>query len=231
MKKVCSLLCALALFLGLTACGGSLTALDAADYVQGLLDATYLGLFDEDYLKRVDITEEEARTSYKNGLDVEYAYFTHYFDMNTEYLTEQTRTAIVALLADIYQHANYQVGTAARAEDGFTVEVTVRPIDIIPMVVENDMEDYSAAFAASYADTDQAAVTAMSAIEQDAFWTVYENDWANGVVELFRGRMEELDHLEARTVTARFRPDEDGCYTISHDDLASIDALILAYSR
>lgn len=231
MKKVFSFLCALSLLLGLTACGSrGLTALDAADYVKGLLDETYLGLFHEGYLESVGITEEEARANYENGLEVEYEYFTYYFDMNTEYLTEETHAAVVDLLADIYQHSKYQVKTTTKHDDGFVVEVVVEPIDIIPLVVENYMEGYSAAFAASYADIDQAAVAAMSETEQDAFWTVYENDWANGVVELFRAHMEELGHLEAETIMAQFKPDDEGLYCLSDNDFSNIDALILAYS-
>ena len=231
MRKGFALLCALCLLLGLAACGGrGLTALDAAEHVQGLLDVTYLGVYDEGYLKSVGITQEQAQADHESGLEVEYEYFTYCFDMNTDYLTGQTHDAIVALLADIYQHSDYEVGTVTKQEDRFTIEVSIAPIDIIPLVVERDMEAYSAAFADAYAHTDQAAVAAMSAVEQDAFWTAYENDWAMGVVELFRARLDELGHLEQVSVTVQFGPDEEGVYTISDKDFSAIDARILAYS-
>ena len=228
MKKVLSLVSAFALALSLTSCGGSgLTAMDAADYVQGLLDATYLGVFHQEYLAGVNLTEEEAQTNYENGLEVEYEYFTYYFDISTDDLTEQTHNAIVDLLADIYQQSAYQVKTVSRMDDGFVVEVVVEPIDIIPLVAENYMEAYSADFATNYADVDLAAI---GEVEQEAFRLTYENDWATGIVELFRAHLDELGHLEGESILAQFLPNEDGAYCLSDADFSNIDALVLAYS-
>ena len=54
LKKFLAAACGLLLILPLSACGGGgLSAEDAAVYVQGLLDETYLGVFEEDYLKLV----------------------------------------------------------------------------------------------------------------------------------------------------------------------------------
>ena len=228
MKKLISLLCAGVMALSLTACGGSgLTAMDASDYVRGMMDLTYYGTSDPDYLKRVGITEEEGRADYEKGLDVEYRYFARYFDMDTELLTEQTWEAIVDLLADFYRQAKYEVKPGSKSGEGFAVEVVVEPIAIIPHVVNTYMEDYSAEFAAVYANIDWSLI---SPEEEDAFWLTYENGWAMGIVELFREHEGELDYLEPQRVSVEILPDEEGVYSLGESDFANLDALILAYS-
>lgn len=231
LKKLFAALTALVLTLSLTACGGGgLTTQDASDYLQGLLDATYLGQFSETYLESVDLTEAEARESYEKGLDVAYRYLAKNFQFSEEYVSEDTRQAATDLLAEIYTHARYRVDTATKTDKGFTLELSIQPIDLIPLVVEKYMEDYSNAFAAKYADTTQADVAAMPAGEAEAFWTAYENDWAMGIVELLNTHMNELDHQQPVSLLVQLTADEDGYYTIPDTDFANLDYLILAYT-
>ena len=61
MKRSIALCLVLVMALTLTACGGGVTAKDATALVQGNLDEIYLGKFDPEYLKLVDITEADAR--------------------------------------------------------------------------------------------------------------------------------------------------------------------------
>ena len=57
----------LALFaLLLTGCGG-VTADDAKAYIQGCLDAAYLGQYNQDYLDLIGITAEEAEEKILEG--------------------------------------------------------------------------------------------------------------------------------------------------------------------
>ena len=232
MKKFLAAACGLLLACSLTACGGGggLTVDDAALYVKGLLDETYLGVFDEDYLELVDLTEEEAQETYQKGLEVSYQYLSKNFQFDEAYVTNETRQEAVELMAEIYSHARYRVGDAVKTGDGFTLEVTVHPIDLIPLVVEKYMEEYSASFSQKYADTTREEVEALPAAEAEAFWTRYENDWAMGVVELFRTHLGELDHLEPVSLIVRVEPDEDGYYTLPDADFANLDYLILAYT-
>ena len=78
MKKVLLILLSLALMLSLTGCGGLWDLLgDESDriaaYIQGYLDLTYKGQFNEDYMEELDLTEEdmqerEYRLMYPDGL-------------------------------------------------------------------------------------------------------------------------------------------------------------------
>ena len=60
VHRVTAWLLACTLALGLAACG-DITPEDAETYIQGLLDASYLGQYDQDYLDLAGITEEESR--------------------------------------------------------------------------------------------------------------------------------------------------------------------------
>ena len=231
LKKFLAAACGLLLACSLTACGGGgLTAEDAALYVKGLLDETYLGVFDKDYLALVDLTEEEAEETYRQGLEVSYQYLSKNFQFDDAYVTDETRQEAVDLMAEIYSHARYQVGEAVKTGDGFPLEVTVQPIDLIPLVVEKYMGEYSDTFSQKYADTTREEVDALPADEAEAFWIQYENDWAMGVVKLFRTHLGELDHLEPVSLIVRVEPDEEGYYTLSDTDFANLDYLILAYT-
>ena len=52
----------------LTGCGGGMTADDAKEYAQAVLDASYKGEFDS-YMELTDSTEEEAREMYEGNVD------------------------------------------------------------------------------------------------------------------------------------------------------------------
>lgn len=228
MKKLLAALLTLPFLL--TACGGGgLTTFDAQDYLKGLLNATYLGQFDPDYLAQVDLTEEEARAAYEEGLELEYGYFSSFFRFDEACLTDETRQSAKDLLAELCGQARWEVGAASKSDGGFTVEVTVRPVDLIARVSEQYMPAYAEAFRAKYAGTTQGDLEAMPEEERTAFLAAYENDWATGVTELLRSHLSELDYLEPVSLLVRFLPDEEGYYSIPDTDFANLDALILAY--
>lgn len=230
MKKWLTGLIAVTLSLSLTACGGGgLTAFDATNYMQGLLDETYLGVYDPDYLTSVDIDEEQAEETYQKSLAVEYEYFAENFKFSTEDLTEETKQATLDLLAELYKHARYEVKPAARTDDGFTVEIVVQPVNLIALVADQYMEGYSADFNAAFSATTQEQLAAMTEPEYAAFMTEYENTWASGIVALFQSHLDELGHLAPQSIIVSFKPDSEGYYAISDNDFANVDALILAY--
>lgn len=229
-KRVTGLSAALALSLTLSACSSGLTTLDATAYVQGLLDETYLGQFDQDYLAMVGLEESEAQASYEASLEVEYEYFASNFQFDEDYITEETHSATLALLADLYQRARYDVQPAQKTDNGFTVEVVVQPVSLIPLIVEEYMEDYTESFNQTYESVTADQLGELSQEEYEAFLTRYENDWAMGILDLFEEHKSELSHQEKTAVIVKVTPDSEGYYSLSDNDFANIDALILAYT-
>ena len=84
MKHIWSKLCvgtlAAAMTFGISACSlGGVSTADATVYVRGLINLTFLGQFDEDYLKLVDSDETESQEIYDSNLDVDVDNFASYY--------------------------------------------------------------------------------------------------------------------------------------------------------
>ena len=115
-KRAGALLAAGALLLGLTACGSSITD-DATVYVQGLLDANY---------------------DHENNLEIEAGYLLSFLavELPTDAVTQRAQE----IVGEIYSHAQYTVANAEQLSSGdIAVEVTVSPIEIIPLLTEDQM--------------------------------------------------------------------------------------------
>lgn len=211
----------LALALGLTACGGGLTTDDAKAYVQGIMDMTYLGQYNDDYIALVDGSKEQCEENYLSGLEVEAEYFAYYFN---SMVTDAIKDDLIQLYKDIYAHASYTIKDATRANDGgFTVTVEVLPIDIFDQVMEDDaLYDFTDAFIEKYADTD---VNAMN----DEEYAAYETEWLSGIIDVVRTHMDSIGYLDAKSIVVQIQPDEDGIFTLNNDDFGNLDAIIIDY--
>ena len=228
MKKLLAAL--LTLLLTLTACGGGgLTTFDAENYLRGQLSATNRGEFDKTWQEQVDLTVEEAQAAYEAGLDLEYQYFSAFFQFDETYITGETRQAVKDLLAELYQRSRCEILRVEKSGAGFSAQVKVQPVDLIAQVSDTYMEAYAAEFSARYSETTLGDLDAMSEADQADFWAAYENDWAMGIVELIRAHFSELGYREAVTMLLQFLPDEEGWFSIPETDFAHLDALILAY--
>ena len=86
-KRIAVLGAAAVLAAGLAACGG-VTKDDATVYVKGQIDSTYLGQYNEDYLKLMDMTEAEAAEDYEWNLGAEADWF---MDFASIYPSDETK--------------------------------------------------------------------------------------------------------------------------------------------
>ena len=219
---------ALALVLPLTACQGeTMTSFDAAAYVQGVLDETYRGTWDNAFLDLVDLTDGEAKDAYEASLEEEYRRFAYQFDLNDDLLTEESRQSALDLLAEVSAKAQYTVRQAVALDDTrYAVEVSVRPMDLFIQVREDALDDFQTTFSAQYADVD---LDRLSAEERAALESEYENAWADGIVGLCRDRLGLLNYGDVETILVLVAPDDDGLYTMGDNDFSNLSALILPY--
>lgn len=219
-KKFVTMLSALLVLLGLAACSGG-QQFGAADLLQANMDILYRGSYTTETLTNCGITAEEADAMYQNSLQTEAGYFCKYFDIDEELLTEETRTRITRMYAKIYGKVQYTVGEATQTADGYTVELSVRPLLI--------MQD----FLAEDADTIMADwQQRMDAGEFDLLSdTEREEAWADGIINAIAARAESNSaDYNAQTLTAvHITRDADGYFAISDDDMATIDSLLIAY--
>ncbi len=219
MKKGLALVLTALMCLGiLTSCGNSFSA---GDLVQGNLDLIYLNQYTDQYLKSVNLSREEARAQYEQGIDVEVEYFCNYFSIVLDSCEEGIRDQIVDLYHVLYNHAKYEVGGVSKNGDTYLVELTVYPIDTIHKVMTEDKD----AFAAAWTER----------IESGEFEGLSDGDpkietaWAQSVLDMVNARLVSIGYGEPKTVSVQVTNDGDG-YTINKDDFGRIDALIIDYS-
>ena len=176
-KRAGALLAAGALLLGLTACGSSITD-DATVYVQGLLDANYKGEISQDYIDVVeDMTQEQAQADHENNLEIEAGYLLSILavELPTDAVTQRAQE----IVDEIYSHAQYTVADAEQLSSGdITVEVTVSPIEIIPLLTEDQM-------AAAWTSVKQASGASDEAIAamSDEEYQVLDEQYANALLD------------------------------------------------
>lgn len=127
-KQIAVLGAAAVLAVGLAACGG-VTKDDATVYVKGQINSTYLGQYNEDYLKLMDMTEAEAAEDYEWNLGAEADWF---MDFASIYPSDETKEKVVELYKEIYAKCKYTVQPASKLDNGnFAVEVLVEPMDLM----------------------------------------------------------------------------------------------------
>lgn len=228
LRRMGALGCAGLLALGLAACGGeTMTAFDATAYVSGVLDETYKGSWNNAFLDLVDLTEGEAKDAYEAALEQEYRRFAYQFDLNDDALTDETRESVTDLLTEVCAKASYSVKEAVLLDETrYAVEVSVRPMDLFLQVREDTLAEFQREFGEQYADTE---TEGLDDEELAALETQYENDWAQGIVQLCRDRLGLLNYLDVVPILVLVAPDDDGLYAMGDYDFSNLSALIVPY--
>ena len=222
IKLMGTLLLAAALCAGLAGCGGGgLTASDATVYVQGLMDRTYLGQYNQDYMDLVGVTEEEMEQNYEDGIQVEAEFFCYYFEI--EDASEELMEEIRAFYRELYSHAKYTVSPASKlSTGGYAVEVVVSPLNVITLMNDSADQVYET-IDDLYGDK---SLDEMSDAERAQF----EQDWGRAIVDLAYDVLPQVGYEEDVYLTVQVKQDEsDGMWTLVDTDFDSLDAAIIAY--
>ena len=125
MKKMAAAVVAMVTALALTACAGGF---DASKYVNGVLNNIYLG-DSTGYMDLVEITAEEAKEEYEQGISVEADFFLQYYGLDS--VSDDVYQQIVDMYKQIYSKSKFEVKEAVKNGDDYNVEVVVSPIDVI----------------------------------------------------------------------------------------------------
>lgn len=189
---------------------------DPKAHLQGNLDAQYLNKYSDEYLNSVVNTKEELEKAYDDGLDYEADYFIEYFGIVIDKCADTVKTEIKDMYKEIYSHAKYEIGDASKSGDTYLVSLTIYPIDIVQKVINEDWDAFAEAW--------QADDTLYDMTEEE-----FETAWAEGIIDLFKARIDSIDYLEPETISVQIVKDDDGVYTISSNDFQRIDSLIIQY--
>ena len=214
----------LALVLSALMCVGILTScgtFSAGDLVQGNLDLIYLNKYSDDYLKKVNLTKEEADAQYEQGIDVEVDFFCDYFSIVEESCDESIHQQIVDLYHTTYQNAKYEVGGVSKNGDTYLVELTVYPIDTIHKVMTEDTEAFSAAWAERISSGEFEGLS-----DGDP---ELETAWAQAVIDMVSARAATVGYGDPQTISVQVVNGDNG-YVIDDKDFGRIDALMIDYS-
>ena len=221
-KRICALLSAGALLMGLAACQSSI-ADDATVYVQGLLDANYKGQISQDYIDVVeDMTEEQAQADHENNLEIEGNYLLSFLavEMPTDAVTQRAQEVV----DEIYSHAQYTVADAEQLSSGdIAVEVTVSPIEIIPLLTTEQIT-------ATWDSVKQAAGVSdeeVSAMSDEAYQALDEQ-YANALLDQLEALIPQLTYGADQVIMLQMK-EEDGYYSLVNSGMQKLDEVMIDY--
>lgn len=227
MKKIRSR-CLAGLVLGaavmLSACGVS--RIDAATFIQGELDTVYRGVYSEDYLNLVeDMTRADAEEKYQSNVSAEAEYLLYYF-LGVEYPDDAVTAKAESLIKEIYSHAQYTVGEADKLQSGdFVVEVTLSPIEIMPLLPEESYSENWQAACAEKGITTQEELNNVSEEEYAAIDAVYAMSMLEAVEEL----LPQLDYGTDQEIMLQLELGDDNYYSLVEEDWQHLDGVVIDY--
>ena len=210
---------AAAALLGLTACGGGITN-DATVYVQGLLDANYKGQISQEYIDVVeDMTQEQAEADHANNLEMEGDYLLTYLavEMPTDAVTQRAQE----LVDEIYSHAQYTVADAEQLSGGdIVVEVTISPIEIMPQITGEFMQETWDAVLSENGITTQEQL--------DAQFQAMDEQYAMALMDEVERLIPELTYGTDQVVMLQLK-EEDGYYSLVDSGMQKLDEVMIDY--
>ena len=188
----------------LTGCGGGMTADDAKEYAQAVLDASYKGEFDS-YMELTDSTEEEAREMYEGNVDTTME-VVGFVELG---VSEEMQANYRQLFLDMAKQAKYSLGDVSEIENGYEIEVTVEPFTGMSNL-ETELTDALMA--------DLASVTEIPSEEELNEMTMQK------MYDLLSEKVANPEYGEAQTMTLRVTADSDNVYSIPEEDTTALDS-------
>lgn len=234
MKKRLSalLLCAcLILCAGCSTTQAQINQYNAALFVRGVLDETYTGAPDDGYLQLVDVTAEEAKTTFRKNLADELSQrLAVRFSLDETFLKNDLRSDYLDLLETVYAKASYTVVQAAPLDHGrYCVEVSVTPVTFFQAAYDDGYASLRESFEAAHPLPSEERKADMTSAQLRKATERFETLWAQEVYDYLYARLDAITTGAAVTKLVLVTPDKSGAYTLSPTDFQDIDDLILQY--
>lgn len=214
---------AAAMLVVLAACQN--VAKDATVYIQGELDATYLGIINEGYLDVVeDMTQSDAQAKYEYNLQAEGEYLLSY--LGVELPTDGVYQRAQELVGEIYSHAKYTVAEAELLKSGdIAAQVTVSPIEIMPLIPQE-------LYAQTWEKVKQQAGVSddQVAVMSDEEYQQLDEQYAMALLDELESLIGQLTYGTDQTVLLQMKQDEEGYYTLVETGMQQLDEMILDYT-
>ena len=199
-----------------TACSGKGGA-KYQEYVKALIDANYLGHFDE-YVDITDADPKDADALYQANVQRLADNLSRYYGISPEDDSE-LRSRFNATAKAIYEKTSFETAPV-RTEEGVSyVDVTIHPIDLL-----NSTRDKVEAL---ISDLDKR-------VDEGEFNDTEKEEYRrlliNGILDILDESVSSMTYKDPVTVTVRIITGKSAYY-ISDADFQSIDAAIIATSE
>lgn len=217
LKKMLALVLGAAVCVGLLAgCGSSVPV---SELVKNNLDMIYLDQCTDDFLKRIDLTKEEAHQQYEQSIQTEVQFFASYFNIDLDLCDSSISDEIADLYHQIYPHSKYEVGNTSINGETYLVSLTIYPIDVIDQAMAHSTE-----FDENWQERiDSGEFDNMTEAQA-------EEAWANAIIDLVSAQLDSIGYLDPQTISVQFVKEGDGVYRIDSSDFRRIDMLMIDYS-
>ena len=231
-KRMCAALAAAALLAGLTACQSGSVTDNANTYVQGLLDANYLGEISTDYLKVTEYADREAaEADYESYMAQEAEDLLSYLIVSkpTQAVAQRAQEVIRA----IYSHAQYTVAPAEELESGdVTVNVTISPIEFPSLLSDEALLEIRDQIyeSAGVRSDDTSGLT-------DEEYQALNEEYANALLDRIEAQLPQLVYGKSLTIPLQLEnkggyqlENKGGYYSLEETGLQAVDLVMLDYS-
>ena len=219
-------LAALALCVAVAAAACGVSRQDASVYIQGELDATYLGVVNDDYVELVeDMTKADAEAKYQDNVSAEAEYLLYYF-LEMEYPDDAVTAKAESLIKEIYSHAKYTVGEADKLQSGdFVVEVTLSPIEIMSQLPE---EIYSETWQAACAEKGITSQDQLNSVSEEEYAAI-DAAYAMSMLEEIEALLPQLDYGTDQEIMLQLELGDDNYYSLVEEDWQYLDGVMIDY--
>ncbi len=216
VKKLVAITMLMVACLSLAACGKEKTK-KYQNYINDLITANYLGATD-DYIETTGANKSDAEAMYDNNIarlaDALQAYYGLTIVEDDELYAD-----LKELAKTIYGGIKYSTKSPQKKGGSYTVDVEIYPIDILNQT-DSDVKTYVEDF------NSRVSAGEFNNYERD----VYEHEFAEGIVDILKDAVKNLQYSEPVTVTATIYVEGDTFY-ISNEDFIKIDDSMIAQYR
>lgn len=213
-KQMSALLLVVCLLAGLlSACGSSK---DMNDFAKDALDARYLGVYSDLYLKKAGLKESEARADRQTALQEEAQAFAKAFDIDWELCGEKQQNRAVKLMDKLLAKAQYEVSSVSRSGDSYLVTLSVTPLDLVSRLRDEVWESVQLDWLADYSN--------LADMEPEEL----EVEWAKRILSAAEDLLDTAGYLPQEDITVQVEKVK-GDYGIHELDLQRIGALVVKY--
>jgi len=197
----------------LSGCG--IFGFDAESYVMGGLNALYHGEVSDKYLRLVVDSREDCMAMYEENILNEAKNFGQMFYV---YINDEPDEELISLYRDVFARSKYEVGEAVETDSGYTVPVTVYPIDLFVNCTAA-LDEYDSEFTERFSKGEFEGIDGSE----------LQRQYLLAMIEILTAALPDSGYLDPVTVELRLTENSDGVYVISDDDYAELHKNIIAY--